>query len=73
VKKNNAALALYINARRKKVEAQRKEESRKKVEEEARRKVMMMVPMFNEGKSFKMFRLGGSSPPIMIQGLSLLL
>ncbi len=38
--KDNAALARYINARRKKEEARRKEEARKKVEEEARKKAM---------------------------------
>jgi hypothetical protein len=45
-KKDNAALARYINATR-------KEEARKKVEEEARRKVMVMVPTSNEGQSSK--------------------
>jgi hypothetical protein len=34
VKKDNTALAHYINARRKKEEARRKYEARKKVEEE---------------------------------------
>jgi hypothetical protein len=51
-KKDNAALARYINATRKK-EARRKEEARKKTEEEARRKVMVVVPTSNEGQSSK--------------------
>jgi hypothetical protein len=37
-KKDNAALAHYINARRKKEEDQRKEKVRKNAEEEARKK-----------------------------------
>jgi hypothetical protein len=53
VKKDNIALARYINARRKKEEVRRKEEARKKVEEEARRKVMVVVPMSDEGQSSK--------------------
>jgi hypothetical protein len=53
VKKDNAALSRYINARRKKEEARRKEEARKKAEEEARRKVMVVAPMSDEGKSSK--------------------
>jgi hypothetical protein len=53
VKKDNAALARYINARRKKGEAQRKEEAWKKVEEEAHRKVMVVAPMSDEGQSSK--------------------
>jgi hypothetical protein len=38
VKKDNTALARYINARRKKEEDRRKEDARKKAEEEARKK-----------------------------------
>jgi hypothetical protein len=45
-KKDNATLAHYINARRKKEEDRRKEEARKKAEEEARKKV-------EEGQSSK--------------------
>jgi hypothetical protein len=45
-KKDNSALARYINATR-------KEEARKKAEEKARRKVMVVVPMSNEGQSSK--------------------
>jgi hypothetical protein len=48
VRKDNAALARYINARRNKEEAQRKEEARKKAEEEAQRKAMVVVPRFDE-------------------------
>jgi hypothetical protein len=51
-KKDNAALARYINATRKE-EARRKEEAWKKVEEEARRKVMVVVPTSNEGQGSK--------------------
>jgi hypothetical protein len=56
VKKDNAALARYINARRKE-KAQRKEEARKKVEEEARRKeearrqAMVVASTSDEGQS----------------------
>jgi hypothetical protein len=46
-KKNNAALARYINVRR------RKEEARKKAEEEDRRKVMVVAPMSDEGQNSK--------------------
>jgi hypothetical protein len=53
VKKDNAALAQYINGRRKKEEARRKKEARKKVEEEVRRKAMVVVPMSNEEQSSK--------------------
>jgi hypothetical protein len=66
-KKDNVALALYINARRKKEECWRKEEAqkkadeedwrkeepRKKAEEEARRKAMVVAPTSDEGQSFK--------------------
>jgi predicted nucleic acid-binding Zn-ribbon protein len=45
-KKDNAALARYINATRKKKEDQREEEAHKKVEEEARKKA-------EEGQSSK--------------------
>jgi hypothetical protein len=47
VRKDNAALARYINARRK------KEEARKKVEEEAKRIKMVVAPMSDEGQSSK--------------------
>jgi predicted GIY-YIG superfamily endonuclease len=50
-KKDNVALAHYINAKRKE-EALRKEEAQKKAEEETRRKVMV-APMFDEGQSSK--------------------
>jgi hypothetical protein len=53
VKKDNAALTRYINARRKKEEIQKKEEARKKAEEEARRKAMVVAPTSNEGQSSK--------------------
>jgi hypothetical protein len=45
VKKDNATLARYINARKK------KEEAWKKVEEEARRKVMVVMPTSDEGQT----------------------
>jgi hypothetical protein len=45
-KKDNDALARYINARR-------KEDARKKAEEEARRKAMVVAPISDEGQSFK--------------------
>jgi hypothetical protein len=45
-KKDNVALAHYINARR-------KEETRKKEEEEAWRKVMVVAPTSDEGQSSK--------------------
>jgi hypothetical protein len=45
--KDNAALAHYINARRK------KEEARKKLEEEAWRKAMVVAPTFDEGQNSK--------------------
>jgi hypothetical protein len=51
VKKDNAALAHYINVRRKE-EDRRKEEAQKKVEE-ARRKVMVVAPTPDEGQSSK--------------------
>jgi ribosome-interacting GTPase 1 len=47
VKKDNATLARYINARRK--EARRKKEAQKKAEEEARRKAMVVAPTSDEG------------------------
>jgi hypothetical protein len=50
VKKDNAALARYINARWKE-EAQRKEEARKKAEEEGDGGVM--VPTSDEGQTSK--------------------
>jgi hypothetical protein len=52
-KKDNAALARYINARRKEEEAQRKEEARKKAEEEAQRKAMVVTSTSDDGQSFK--------------------
>jgi hypothetical protein len=52
LKKDNAALARYINARRKE-EAQRKEEARKKTKEKARRKMMVVSPTSDEGQSSK--------------------
>jgi hypothetical protein len=51
VKKDNAALAQYINARKRR--PRRKEEARKKVEEEIRRKAIVMAPTFDEGQSSK--------------------
>jgi hypothetical protein len=51
VKKDNAALAQYINARKRR--PRRKEEARKKVEEEIRRKEIVMVPTSDEGQSSK--------------------
>jgi hypothetical protein len=53
VKKDNAALVRYINAKKKKEEPWRKEETRKKAEEEARRKAMVVTPMSDEDQSFK--------------------
>jgi hypothetical protein len=53
LKKDNAALARYINARRKEEEAQRKEEARKKMKEKARRKMMVVSPTSDEGQSSK--------------------
>jgi hypothetical protein len=47
MEKDNATLARYINARRK------KEEAWKKAEEEARRKAMVVAPMSDEGQSSK--------------------
>jgi hypothetical protein len=44
VKKDNTALARYINGRRKK-------EVRKKAEEDARRKAMVVAPTSDEGQS----------------------
>jgi hypothetical protein len=52
VKKDNATLAHYINARRKE-EDRRNEEARKKAEELARRKAMVVVPTSDEGQSSK--------------------
>jgi hypothetical protein len=46
MKKDNATLARYINAIRKK-------EARKKAKEEARRKAMVVAPMSDEGQSSK--------------------
>jgi hypothetical protein len=66
VKKDNATLARYINARQKKEAARRKEEV------EARRKVMVVVPMSNEGQNSMDVRTWWNSPPRVIQGLSLL-
>jgi pyruvate/2-oxoacid:ferredoxin oxidoreductase beta subunit len=48
-KKDNVTLARYINARRKKDEAQGKE-AQKNAEEEVRGKVMMVAPMSDEGQ-----------------------
>jgi hypothetical protein len=53
VKKDNATLAHYINARRKKEEDRRKEKARKKADEEAQRKAMVMALTFDEGQSSK--------------------
>jgi hypothetical protein len=53
VKKDNAALARYINARRKKDEDQGKEEVWKKTEEEARRKAIVVAPTSDEGQNSK--------------------
>jgi hypothetical protein len=50
MKKDNAALARYINARRKKEEA-RKEEAQKKVEDW--RKATVVAPMSDEGQISK--------------------
>jgi hypothetical protein len=66
VKKDNATLARYINARQKKEAARRKEEV------EARRKVMVVVPMSNEGQNSMDVRTWWNSPPRVIQGLTLL-
>jgi hypothetical protein len=52
-KKDNAALAHYINARRKKEGDRRKEGTQKKAEEKARRKAMVVAPMSDEGQSSK--------------------
>jgi hypothetical protein len=60
VKRDNATLARYISARRKKVEGCRKEEAAKKAEEEAHKKA-------EEGQSSKNVGLGGSSPPRVVQ------
>jgi peptidyl-tRNA hydrolase len=56
VKKDNTALARYINVRRKKEEDRRKEEARKKAEEETQRKVMVVVPTYDEVQSSKNVR-----------------
>jgi hypothetical protein len=50
VKKDNTALARYINVRRK------KEEDRRKEEEETWRKVMVVVPTYDEVQSSKNVR-----------------
>jgi hypothetical protein len=55
-KKDNDALAHYINARRKKEEARRKEGARKKAEEEVWRKAMVVAPTSDEGQSSKDIR-----------------
>jgi hypothetical protein len=52
VRKDNAALTRYINARRKE-DARRKEETQKKVEEKTQRKVMVVASTFDEGQSSK--------------------
>jgi hypothetical protein len=52
VKKDNAALARYINARRKE-EDRRKDVAQKKAEEEARRKAMVVTLTYDEGQSSK--------------------
>jgi hypothetical protein len=57
---DNVILAHYISARRKKEEDQRKEKTHKKVEEDALKKA-------EEGKAPRMCRLGGSSPPRVVQ------
>jgi hypothetical protein len=59
-KTDNAVLARYISARRKKKEDQRKEEAHKKVEEDACKKA-------EEGRASRISRLGGSSHPRMVQ------
>jgi hypothetical protein len=51
-KKDNQALARYINARRKKEEVRRKE-TQKKVEEEAQRKAMVVAPRSDWGQNSK--------------------
>jgi hypothetical protein len=51
VKRDNTALARYINARRKKEEAQ------KKAEEIARRKAMVVAPTSDEGQTSKDVRI----------------
>jgi hypothetical protein len=56
MKKDNIALARYINARRKNEEDRRNENAQKKAEEEARRKAMVVASMFNEGQSSKDIR-----------------
>jgi hypothetical protein len=53
-RKDNQALARYINARRKKEEIRRKqEEARKKAEEEARKMVMVRAWRSDEDQSSK--------------------
>jgi hypothetical protein len=52
-KKDNVALARYINARKRKEDIWRKEGTRKKVEEEARRKAMVVALTSDEGQSSK--------------------
>jgi hypothetical protein len=52
-KKDNTALARYINARGKKEEARRKVEAQKKAEEDAQRKVMVVEPTSDEGQNSK--------------------
>jgi hypothetical protein len=56
MKKDNIALARYINARRKNEKDRRNENAQKKAEEEARRKAMVVASMFNEGQSSKDIR-----------------
>jgi anti-sigma factor RsiW len=73
IKKDNVALARYINARRKKEEAQRKEEAQKRWRSrpEGRRWCWRRRPM--RAKAPRMSGLEGSSSPRMVQDLSLLL
>jgi hypothetical protein len=73
IKKDNVALARYINARRKKEETQRKEEAQKRWRSrpEGRRWCWRRRPM--RAKAPRMSGLEGSSSPRMVQDLSLLL
>jgi hypothetical protein len=52
-KKDNVALARYINARKRKEDIRRKEGTRNKVEEKARRKAMVVALTSDEGQSSK--------------------
>jgi hypothetical protein len=52
-KKDNVALARYINARRKEEEDRRKEEAQKKTEEDAQRKEMVVASTSDEGQTSK--------------------